>query len=332
MNLIIIYIFLFFIIFLILGIKFDVANKKYIIGFFITLVLLIGGIFSGILPQYVGKCGESAWYTMDVMKTVKIYGKGQVSLNKNDNLFGNEPLEEYLKKTKKIIIGKKIEEISDCAFTNYVNVENVFIPNNVGHIGKYAFYNCSNLNKVNIPDGITVIDYGTFEYCTDLKQIELSNNVDMIANEAFAYSGLEDITIPKNAKISNISGIKGCNSFIGCKNLHTVNVADGCVNYTVKDNILYSINNEDGDVLILYPAGREDEELAIIDNDVMVGKYAFSYCDNLKKIILNVDVLNPKAIYDCNKLEEVVVECRIASDDYITNCDNIVENIINFIQ
>ena len=105
-------------------------------------------------------------------------------------------------------------------------IEEVILPNPVfdGHRIDFMFPDCVNLKRVELPDGI--IQEYAFYGCKNLKEIEIPKNINQIYDYAFAYSGLESISL------DNDSVYLGEGAFEGCKNLKNVNLSVRNVVYT----------------------------------------------------------------------------------------------------
>ena len=82
-------------------------------------------------------------------------------------------------------------------------------------IGSEAFMRCSKLNRVTLPSSITLIKERAF-YMSALSSIRLNDKLFDIANAAFAYTNLYEISIPKD--VVSI----GQFAFYNCSNLETV--------------------------------------------------------------------------------------------------------------
>lgn len=124
------------------------------------------------------------------------------------------------------------------------NIVSVVFPDSDIWIGDSCFENCKSLQNVVLPKNLNNIPGKMFASCKALKQITLPNSIEIIQHRAFAWSGLESITIPdsvividynwygafeccEHLKTVNIGkGIKsiGHNAFKGCSSLTTVNI------------------------------------------------------------------------------------------------------------
>ena len=96
------------------------------------------------------------------------------------------------------MVPTEVEEVPDGAFDEQQSLESVtFVEGSrLRRIGKRAFCGCRGLRTVCLPEGLEVLD----EKC-------------------FAYSGLEEVTVP--ASVREI----GREVFLGCKRLREARVA-----------------------------------------------------------------------------------------------------------
>lgn len=133
---------------------------------------------------------------------------------------------------------------------------------------------------VNIPSqlyGYPVLSIGdnAFSYCSGLTSIVISASVTNIGEDAFMCSGITTIKIPQN-----VSSIKG-NPFVGCWRLMKLRVAKDNMNYTAKDDILYSKNMTK---FICCPEMKYF--FSFLPSVTIIGEKAFYMCRNLDKITI----------------------------------------------
>lgn len=103
----------------------------------------------------------------------------------------------FLGNVTKVVIGSKVNELSDFCFNSCNTIESIYIPDSVQKIGEYAFSSCSSLKEVNIPSGITEIRNATFFNNTSLENIIIPDTVTKIGGSTFSGCiSLTAITIP----------------------------------------------------------------------------------------------------------------------------------------
>ena len=200
----------------------------------------------------------------------------------------------------------------DGSVERYYSVESVprdltevTIPDKIGEfevksVYPSAFKNCTKLKSVSLPDGVTFINVRAFENCTSLTELKLPNELEYIDRGAF----------------------------IGCTNLSKISIDENNQHFKVIDNVVYS---KDGQELVLYPSGKQEQYFKIPEGVTKIKGYAFygacfesveipygvksifSYafenCQNLSSIELpdSVQFLDDSVFEDCKKLKSVVL-------------------------
>ncbi len=124
---------------------------------------------------------------------------------------------------KRVVIGKRVGNISAGAFRTCHNLEEITIPDSVWNIGEYAFFYNSKLKKVTIGSNLHQLDYTVFSLCDNLATLEISENnphMQAIDNVVFDKSGerlilypagkkADEYTVPEGVKIIGESALKG---------------------------------------------------------------------------------------------------------------------------
>lgn len=108
--------------------------------------------------------------------------------------------------------------------------------------------------KIVIPEGITEIDC-SLNKCENLETLEIPASVNTINNF----------------------------SFLGCKALKEVNVAEANESFSSADGVLF---NKDKTELLAYPAAKTEDTFTIPETVEVIGVGAFGDCVNLKNIII----------------------------------------------
>ena len=154
----------------------------------------------------------------------------------------------------------------------------------VTEIGWDSFRQCQILRSVTIPEGITGIHSYTFFDCNNLESVHL----------------------PKSMK--NFWG--GC--FASCNFLKAVTVDPDNPWFCSVDGVVYTKDQKE---LVFYPPGKDDEEFVIPEGCSVIDRYAFAYCENLKRIIVpsTVTDISYESILFCKGLVGVFVDERNAT-------------------
>lgn len=180
----------------------------------------------------------------------------------------------YIKSTN--VEGKTLED-------NWEMIDVVIPTEYNGHpvtdIGWDSFRGCQILRSVTIPEGITAIHSFTFFDCNNLESVHL----------------------PKSMK--NFWG--GC--FASCNSLKAVTVDPDNPWFCSIDGVVYTKDQKE---LVFYPPGKADEEFAIPEGCSIIGRRAFAYCENLKRIVISsaVNDISYESIHSCKGLEGVEVD------------------------
>ena len=129
--------------------------------------------------------------------------------------------DEFLKPKTGPLAAKAIKEMiySSNVLTNNEDIEEVWFKGE--EIPAYACSECSNLQRVHIAKTICRIGECAFSNCISLSTVlfEEGSLLDVIENEAFAYTGMTDIQLPKNLREIR----RG--AFCGCQELTNVSIS-----------------------------------------------------------------------------------------------------------
>ncbi len=251
---------------------------------------------------------------------------------------------------KQVLIGSKVTNIGNYAFSNCLNLTSITIPVNVTSIGNYVFSSCYNLEGVVIEDGLTSIGNYAFNGCSKIENIKLPESLITIGDSAFYNcSGLMSILIPNNTTqignnaFSDCSGLTsitigegvstiGSYAFRSCYNLTEIYFnAVNCKDLTSNSNIFSSAgkNTEGVSVIIgegvtkipaylFYTSSSSSSHnitnLIIGENVIGIGNYAFINT-NLTSIIIpdNVEIIGNSAFSGCLNLMSVIIGKNVTS-------------------
>lgn len=187
-----------------------------------------------------GACGDNMTWSLDNKGTLRIMGSGEMSWGNQ-----NRPWSQYINRIYELVIEDGPEDIADYAFAKAESLSSVTIPGSVKRIGSVAFWDCMDLKSIIIPEGVEVID-----------------------EEAFIWSGLEEVSLPASLRQFDGSAFKYCQ-------LKNVTVHQDSEYYTSKDNIIF---DKSGKTLVLYPQLAIQTRVYHVPEGVeTVGEFAFSY-------------------------------------------------------
>lgn len=185
------------------------------------------------------------------------------------------------------------EEISNAAFYCCAELTEVHIPKSVRRIGHFAFGECVNLKTIIIDDGVKTYGDGCF---TGIKgPLTISEPATILRdNGADASIVSHYLVSPNHPKFSSIDGVKF---------------------------------SKDGTTLLLYPRAREDEKYVVPDCTTQLSYAAFSYCKNLKELILSQNIINidPQSINYCHNLEFLYIpqSVKTVKWNYFRGCNKL---------
>ena len=175
-------------------------------------------------------------------------------------------------------------------FSNRVKLTSINIPNSVTKIGAKAFSGCLNLRDINIPNSVTKIGESAFKGCCSLTSIFIPNCVTEIGQ--FVFKDCFNLT-EFNSKLASEDG--------------------RCLIVDKK-------------IIAFAPAGLTEY---IIPNGVVeIGKYAFSYCSNLRSIDIpnGVTEIGDFAFNGCFNLTSVTIPNSVIKiGEYaFSGCQNLI--------
>ncbi len=226
-----------------------------------------------------------------------------------------------------ITIPNTISSIGNSAFSGCTALTSITLPNGLTAINPSTFYGCSGLVSVTVPDSVTSIGGGAFASCTSLTTINLPENVTVIGNGAFnGCSDMTSVTLPDglitlddysffdtgltSVTIPGNVATFGMAAFSDCSDLTNIFVDDTNPNFKDVNGVVYST---DGTDLVQYPCGRSGA-FVIPDGVTTVSSNAFSW-SNLSSVSFpgSVALLDSYAFAYCNSLSSVIMPDDIDS-------------------
>lgn len=239
---------------------------------------------------------------------------------------GAKILTAYLGHDKKVSIPEGVVAIEDesDAFIGNLDVEEIVFPEGFEYIPSFAISGCKNLKKVVLPSTICEINNGAFNDCENLEEINFPEGLSIIATQAFDScpkltaknvnlpSSLQEISLDSFA--DTISILKKNPSFVEIDgmmfNKETKYVL--CSTYEVGENPTTELKLPEDAFGLAWNsfAFCKFEEVNIPDGIGYIGRGAFMFCKNLKRVTIpsSVEVIDSGAFINCPKLEEVVFQ------------------------
>ena len=114
-------------------------------------------------------------------------------------------------------------------------------------------------------------------YAEEITKIELGNGVTTLADYAFSYTNIREITIP--ASVTEI----GTEALGSCTALETISVAAGNPAYSAQDGVLF---DKDKGTLLQYPSGKTDVVYHVPEGVKTIAYSAFYLNDALKDLYI----------------------------------------------
>ena len=250
----------------------------------------------------------------DTIETVNIPAYCYNITNDEHNLIANEN-----DKTQVLEVGRANGNSIELHFSGSNSLKNITIPYGINKISNFCFGYCTSLTYVSIPESVIKIEENAFYNCNKLV-VFIPKNIEYIGNCAFY--GINKIFCETNKKISEWDEQWTNRDVIW-------NVAKS----GVYNDIIYFVKNDDvKNVSIWKYIGTASN--VIIPNEIdnmevtTICKYAFYYCDKLKKIEMpdTITTIEERAFSDCYLLEEIIIPEKVS---YIGNyafarCDSII--------
>ena len=201
-------------------------------------------------------------------------------------------------------------------------VTELIIPNGVSKIKNYAFSGCSGLTSIKIPNSVTSIGSDAFLNCSNLKKaIWLTNTpptgynnvgatINYVANDQ--YSGLSNVKVyPYLSSLFEVGGVK----YVPVSPAERTCDAIDCVydstalDINIEKTVLFKgIAMNVKQVMPYTFYANKNIKTIKVDNDGIVGNYAFNGCTSLNSAtISNNGYIGERAFSGCTTLASVEI-------------------------
>lgn len=190
------------------------------------------------------------------------------------------------------------------------NIKKYVIPGGIEKIAEDAFNGQPYIEEIVFQDSTTVIGKRAFANCSSLREVHLGKSLKSIGIESFAYTAIERLVLPPNARFVTQQTWDGKTPFFGSK-LKAFELEGENELYTVIDGILY-IKNSWGLKLRLCPPAYEGH-LQIPEEVKVIGECSCWGCTELKSVFIpeGVETIGDDAFAGCTKLESVEIDGHI---------------------
>ena len=180
------------------------------------------------------------------------------------------------------------------------NEERVTVPDGVEIIGEGCFEGNERINRVIMSDSVREIHENAFRNCICMQSIVMSENLHSIRRSAFENCRkLIRFNVPE--KLKEV----GFNAFRGCKCLEMEEFEKGTPPAVPLEERVYGKE----DIPSYKFSGDKNITELVLDKPLIIGKYAFSACPELRTVVINnADCIIEKYAFEkCGSLREVKV-------------------------
>ena len=205
---------------------------------------------------------------------------------------------------KKINLSKNLVGIGHNAFSRFINLQGIELPNSLKYIRSGAFHGLSYIERITIPAGVKEIGASAFAECDGLRRVDVKSNDIIIRRYAF-FDCKNLYSVAQSKKLKRL--VIGYGAFEGCIRLTSFDFPD---DLRISGHAFYG----SGLTSVSLPASVR-----------MSGSTGcFAFCKNLKKVVFRngkAKLEIPKGAFKgCTALETVVLP---KSAKFVDICEHV---------
>lgn len=187
------------------------------------------------IPDGISNIGDLMFFGCSSMTSI-IIPEGVTNIGNNAFALCNS--------LKSVNLPDGLVSIGNGAFSPCASLITATIPGSVTALGGFVYNQCTALASVTVLSGVTRIETYDFYNCTNLASVSLPTTLTSIGDEAFAGSGLTNLSIPANVTNLGVLTFTSCNrlrnvalpgnigsidmgDFWGCSKLLAIDVPEG---------------------------------------------------------------------------------------------------------
>jgi len=173
------------------------------------------------------------------------------------------------------------------AFSGAENLKEIKLPSTMTVISPAAFLNCGSLERVVLSESILEIGSSAFHNCRNLKDVVMGEGLVRIDDWAFAFCGMEHLTVPASVRYI------GDQAFFGCASLTSMDFMSDYL------RVMGNVFNDCTSI----------SEITFYGTNVTFDSYTFSFMNNedLAIAYITKDVQLPEFLDDYNSKIEIKV-------------------------
>ena len=165
-------------------------------------------------------------------------------------------------------------------------------------------------------DNITRIGNFSFYHAGNITEVEIGNSVKSIGHKAFDYTGLTSFVLPAGVEHLDDGALAWMNG------VDAFEVAEGNEHFKTIDGVLYTM---DGQGLVAYPTGRDDESYTVPEGVVDIWGHAFEGAKFTSVVLPDSLRFIYGCAFDGSSLKEMTVPASVEFIDinFLNNCENL---------